>query len=73
MCEKGMNLNIAMTFSVGNENGDDSEDNIKYVPDEVLEEMLNDYKSFTNLELNVDDLKSGRKNDYFEDNCYYFF
>lgn len=67
MCEKGMNLNIAMTFSVGNENGDDSEDNIKYVPDEVLEEMLNDYKSFTNLELSVDDLKSGRKNDYFED------
>ena len=67
MKEKGIQLNIAMTFSVGNENGDDSNDNIQHVPDEVLEEMLTDYKSFTNLELNIDDLKSGRRNDYFED------
>ncbi len=67
MCEKNMNLNIAMTFSMGNENVDDSADNTQYVSDEILEEMLNDYKRFTNLELNIEDLKSGRKNDYFED------
>lgn len=67
MTEKGIKLNIAMTFSMGNENGTDSDDNLQCVPDEILEEMLCDYKSFTNLELNIDDLKSGRKNDYFED------
>lgn len=67
MNEKNIKLNIAMTFSIGNENEDDSDDNKQYVSDEILEEMLNDYKSFTNLELRVEDLKSGRKNDYFED------
>lgn len=67
MAERGMNLNIAMTFSMGNENGEDSVENAQHVPDEILEEMLADYKSFTNLELSVEDLKSGRKNEYFED------
>lgn len=67
MQERGMKLNIAMTFSVGNENGDDSEDNMQVVPDEILEEMLSDYREFTNLNLSVEDIKSGRKNDYFED------
>lgn len=67
MSQKGVKLNIAITFSLGNENGDDSDDNKQFVPDEILEEMLNDYKQFTKLELNVADVKSGRKNDYFED------
>lgn len=64
---RGMQFNIAMTFSMGNENGDDSEDHMQVVPDEILEEMLEDYRAFTNLSLSVEDIKSGRKNDYFED------
>lgn len=56
-----------MTFSIGNENADDSEDHMQVVPDEILEEMLEDYGAFTNLSLSVEDIKSGRKNDYFED------
>lgn len=67
MQERGIKLNIAMTFSVGNENGDDSDDNMQVVPDEILEEMLSDYREFTNLNLSLEDIKSGRKNDYFED------
>lgn len=67
MDEKGIHLNIAMTFSNGNENLDVSNDNSQHVDDDILKEMLDDYKKFTNLELNIEDLKSGRKNDYFED------
>lgn len=67
MDSKGKRINIAMTFSVGSENGDDSDDSMQVVPDEILEEMLNDYKEFTNLDLSVEDLKSGRTNAYFED------
>lgn len=54
---RGMQFNIAMTFSIGNENGDDSEDHMQVVPDEILEEMLEDYEAFTNLSLSVEDIK----------------
>lgn len=40
---------------------------MQVVPDEILEEMLEDYEAFTNLSLSVENIKSGRKNDYFED------
>ncbi len=67
MQEKGIDLHIAMTFSVGSENADDTGEKMQAVPDEILEEMLADYKGFTNLELDIECLKGGRTNDYFED------
>lgn len=66
MDEKNININIAMTFSIGNENGEDDKEKMVVVPDEILQEMLDDYKKFTDLELNIEDLKSG-KSQYFED------
>jgi type I restriction enzyme R subunit len=58
--ERGMQLNIAMTFSIGNE--DESE----ALDPRVVEEMLQDYASFTGIEFTAGDSKFG-EDAYYED------
>ena len=53
-------LNIAMTFSFGNENDPDN------VPIEIIKEMFKDYSDFTGIEFIAGDKKHG-ENAYFED------
>jgi len=53
-------INIAMTFSFGNENDTDN------VPPEIIEEMFKDYASFTGIEFISGDRKRGEEA-YFED------
>ncbi|MDD6769800.1 type I restriction endonuclease subunit R, partial [Inconstantimicrobium porci] len=58
--ERGEKLNIAMTFSFGNENDPDN------VPVDVIKEMFNDYAQFTGIEYIAGDKKHG-EDAYFED------
>ena len=60
MKEREENLNIAMTFSFGNENDPDN------VPVEVIEEMFKDYGEFTGIEFIPGNKKHGEES-YFED------
>ncbi len=60
MKEREENLNIAMTFSFGNENDPDN------VPVEVIEEMFKDYGEFTGIEFIPGNKKHG-EDAYFED------
>lgn len=53
-------INIAMTFSFGNENDMDS------VPAEIVEDMFKDYAKFTGIEFIAGDRKNG-EDAYFED------
>lgn len=56
LAEMDYDLNIAMTFSFGNENDVDN------IPVEVIEEMFKDYEKFTGIEYPV-----GEGDAYFED------
>ncbi len=58
--ERKETLNIAMTFSFGNENDPDN------ISPEVIEGMFKDYSEFTGIEFIVGDKKHG-ENSYFED------
>lgn len=53
-------INIALTFSFGSENEDES------VKPEILEMMFKDYASFTGIEFVSEDIKKGEEA-YFED------
>ena len=58
--ERNMTLNVAMTFSFGNENDPDN------VPVEIVEEMFKDYGEFTGIEFTAGDKRHGEEA-YFED------
>jgi type I restriction enzyme R subunit len=60
MTKNGQKLNIAMTFSFGNENDPDN------IPIEVIRGMFDDYASFTGIKFVVGDKKHG-EDAYFED------
>ncbi|WP_339162486.1 HsdR family type I site-specific deoxyribonuclease [Siminovitchia sp. FSL H7-0308] len=60
MKEKGISLNVAMTFSFGNE------DDPKPLDPLIVEEMFQDYAAFTGIEFVVGDKKHG-EDAYFED------
>ena len=61
ICEKNISINIAMTFSFGNENDTDI-----VVPSEIVKKMFKDYAVFTGIEFVVGDRKYG-ESAYFED------
>jgi len=58
--ERGEKLNIAMTFSFGNENDPDN------ISPEIIEGMFKDYSEFTGIEFIAGDKKHG-EDAYFED------
>lgn len=58
--ERNMKLNIAMTFSFGNENDPDN------IPVELVKRMFKDYSEFTGIEFIAGDRKHGEMA-YFED------
>ena len=58
--ERGEKLNIAMTFSFGNENDPDN------IPIEIIKGMFKDYADFTGIEFIAGD-KKHREDPYFED------
>jgi type I restriction enzyme R subunit len=58
--ERNMNLNIAMTFSFGNENDPDD------IPLDLVKRMFKDYSQFTGIEFIAGDKKHGEMA-YFED------
>jgi type I restriction enzyme R subunit len=58
--ERDMQLNVAMTFSFGNENNPDS------LPLELVKRMFKEYAEFTGIEFIAGDHKHGEKA-YFED------
>ena len=58
--ERGEKLNIAMTFSFGNENDPDN------IPIEIIKGMFKDYAEFTGIEFIAGDKKHG-EDAYFED------
>lgn len=60
LSERGESLNIAMTFSFGNENDPDNIDPV------IIEEMFKDYSEFTGIEFIAGDKKHG-EDAYFED------
>ncbi|WP_312501476.1 type I restriction endonuclease subunit R [Lacrimispora sp.] len=60
MTKNGQKLNIAMTFSFGNENDPDN------IPIEIIRGMFDDYASFTGIKFVVGDKKHG-EDAYFED------
>lgn len=60
MKKRGENLNIAMTFSFGNENDTDN------VSPDIIKGMFKDYSEFTGIEFIAGDKKHG-ENAYFED------
>ena len=60
IAERGENLNVAMTFSFGNENDPDN------IPPESIEKMFKDYGKFTGIEFISGDKKHG-EDAYFED------
>lgn len=60
MAESGKTLNIAMTFSFGNENDPDN------IPPEIIKGMFADYAQFTGIEFIAGDKKRG-EDAYFED------
>lgn len=60
MKERGEKLNIAMTFSFGNENDPDN------IPQDIIKGMFKDYSEFTGIEFIAGDKKHG-ENSYFED------
>ncbi|MGG7153127.1 type I restriction endonuclease subunit R [Clostridium neonatale] len=60
MDKRGEKLNIAMTFSFGNENDPDN------ISPEIIKGMFKDYSEFTGIEFIVGDKKHG-ENAYFED------
>ena len=60
MKERGEKLNVAMTFSFGNENDPDN------ISPAVIEGMFKDYSEFTGIEFIVGDKKHGEEA-YFED------
>ncbi|WBW95262.1 type I restriction endonuclease subunit R [Oceanirhabdus sp. W0125-5] len=60
MDERGVKLNVAMTFSFGNENAPDN------VPTEIIKGMFKDYAEFTGIEFIAGDKKHG-EDAYFED------
>lgn len=60
MTKNDKKLNIAMTFSFGNENDPDN------IPTEIIRGMFDDYASFTGIKFVVGDKKHGEEA-YFED------
>lgn len=60
MAERNEKINIAMTFSFGNENDPDN------IDPEIIKGMFKDYAQFTNIEFIAGDKKRG-ENAYFED------
>lgn len=58
--ERGDTLNIAMTFSFGNENDSDN------ISPKIIEGMFKDYSEFTGIEFTAGDKKRG-EDAYFED------
>lgn len=60
LSDRNMALNIAMTFSFGDENDPDN------LPPNLVEKMFKDYSKFTGIEFKVGDKKHG-ESDYFED------
>lgn len=60
MTKNEQKLNIAMTFSFGNENDPDN------IPNEIIRGMFDDYASFTGIKFVVGDKKHG-EDAYFED------
>lgn len=60
MKESGKKINIAMTFSSGNENDTDT------VPEETVKEMLKDYAEFTGISFEATE-NSFQEDPYFED------
>lgn len=58
--ERGGKLNIAMTFSFGNENDPDN------IPQDIIKGMFKDYSEFTGIEFIAGDKKHGEEA-YFED------
>lgn len=60
MEEKNFHINIAMTFSFGNENDPEN------TPPQVIEEMFLDYSKFTGIEFAMGDKRRG-ESAYFED------
>lgn len=55
LAERGQTLNIAMTFSLGNENDPE------HVSKEIVREMFRDYASFTGIEFIPGDLRNGEE------------
>lgn len=60
LSERNEKLNVAMTFSFGNENDPDN------VPTEIIKGMFKDYSDFTGIEFIAGDKKHG-EDAYFED------
>lgn len=58
--ERNMKLNIAMTFSFGNENDPEN------LPEDLVKRMFKDYSEYTGIEFVAGDKKHGEKA-YFED------
>ena len=58
--ERNMKLNIAMTFSFGNENDPEN------LPEDLVKRMFKDYSEYTGIEFIAGDKKHGEKA-YFED------
>lgn len=71
--EKGININIAMTFSVGNENIDpeisiskNEDEKEKLYYSKVIEELFEDYEKFTGVKFSESNRDNGFQR-YFED------
>lgn len=61
LAQRNMKLNIAMTFSFGNENDPDN-----IVPTDLVKRMFKDYSEYTGIEFVAGDIKHGEMA-YFED------
>jgi type I site-specific deoxyribonuclease, HsdR family len=64
--ERREKLNIAMTFSFGNKNEIENENNSDNVSPEIIKRMFKDYSEFTGIEFIPGDKKNG-EDAYFED------
>ncbi len=64
--ERGEKINIAMTFSFGNKNKIENENNSDNVSPEMIKGMFKDYSEFTGIEFILGDKKCG-EDAYFED------
>lgn len=64
--ERREKLNIAMTFSFGNKNEIENENNSDNVSPEIIKKMFKDYSEFTGIEFIQGDKKHG-EDAYFED------
>lgn len=64
--ERGEKLNIAMTFSFGNKNEVENENDSDNVSPEIIKRMFKDYSEFTGIEFIQGDKKHG-EDAYFED------